>query len=140
MNKKLHRVEVVLYLMAEDEFDACWAATNVRFEAFECVAQEAERLDPGWEDAVPYNADDDRTCSEILMSQMQAGRSGAKSIKSSAAWSATTSVSPIKNSSGKRPRGPSAKRPRSRDFISRLFGVTRQDLKDAAIDLQRMRG
>ena len=72
MNKTLHRVDVVLYVMADDEFDACWVATNVRFESFECVAKEAteaKRLDPEWEEAVPYNADDDRTCSEILSSQ-----------------------------------------------------------------------
>lgn len=90
MNKKLHRVEVVLYVMAEDEFDACWAATNVRFDVLECVAKEAETIDLGWEDAVPYNSDDERTCSEIISSKMQVTQSGAKPIRSSRTWSTNT--------------------------------------------------
>ncbi len=66
MNKKLHRVEIVLYVMAEDVFEACWAATQAPFDVFECTASEAEALDPGWEDAIPYNSDDDCTCAETL--------------------------------------------------------------------------
>jgi hypothetical protein len=81
MNKKLHRVEVVLYVMAEDEFEACWAATNARFDVFECVAKEAASLEPGWEMAVPYNAEDDRTCAEILASKTQVGQSVSQSLK-----------------------------------------------------------
>jgi hypothetical protein len=84
MSKKLHRVEVVLYVMAEDEFDACWAATNARFDVFECTAKEAESLEPEWEAAVPYNAEDDRTCAEILASKMQVGRSRRQPLKSAA--------------------------------------------------------
>jgi hypothetical protein len=93
MNKKLHRVEVVLYVMAEDESDACWAATHARFDVFECAAKEAETLDSGWEDAVPYNSDDDRTCSEIFTSKMQIGHPGAKSRKSPYSWAASKAIS-----------------------------------------------
>ena len=72
MNKKLYRVKVVLYVMAENESDACLAATRAHFDIFECVARKAEHLEPGWDNAIPYNADDYRTCSEILASQQQA--------------------------------------------------------------------
>jgi hypothetical protein len=66
MEKRLFRVNVVLYVMAEDEADACAAATQVRFDIFECVARKAAYVDPAWEDAVPYNADDERTCSQVM--------------------------------------------------------------------------
>jgi hypothetical protein len=92
MNKKLHRVEVVLYVMAEDEFDACWAATNVPFDVFECVAEEAKSLDPGWEEAVPYNSDDDRTCAEILASKRQTAATVANTIKPPFCWAADTAL------------------------------------------------
>ncbi len=69
MEKKLYRVKVVLYVMAENESDACVAATNARFDIFECTARKADHLDRGWEDAIPYNSDDFRTCSEVLAGQ-----------------------------------------------------------------------
>ena len=68
MEKKLYRVKVVLYVMAENESDACVAATQARFDIFECVARKAENVDPLWKDAIPYNADDERTCAEIMNS------------------------------------------------------------------------
>ncbi len=71
MEKKLHRVKVILYVMAENESDACLAATKANFDIFECRARKADRLESGWEDAVPYNADGERTCAEILVSQQQ---------------------------------------------------------------------
>jgi hypothetical protein len=66
MDKKLFQVKVLIYVMAENESDARLAATQARFDIFECTAKKAEHLDPGWEDAIPYNSDDYRTCAEIL--------------------------------------------------------------------------
>jgi hypothetical protein len=80
LEKKLFRVEVCLYVMAQDEYEACWAAANAQFQVFECAAAEAKTVDPGWEDAVPYNADDDRTCSEIITQPVRARPSRAKPV------------------------------------------------------------
>jgi hypothetical protein len=66
MNKKLYRVKVILLVMAENEADACMAATNAKFDIFECSARKADHLEPGWEDAIPHNSEDSRTCAEIL--------------------------------------------------------------------------
>jgi len=71
MEKKLYRVRVTLYVMGENESDACIAATNAKFDIFECTAKKADHLDPGWEDAIPYNSDDLRTCGEILAGQQK---------------------------------------------------------------------
>ena len=68
MDKKLYRVKVTLYVMAENESEACVAATNAQFDIFECNAKKAEHIDQGWDSAIPYNSDDDRTCAEILTS------------------------------------------------------------------------
>ncbi len=68
MDKKLYRVKVTLYVMAENESEACVAATNARFDIFECNAKKAENVDQEWNNAIPYNSDDDRTCAEILTS------------------------------------------------------------------------
>ena len=72
MEKKLHRVKVVMFVMAEDEAEACAAATRARFDIFECAARKAEYIDPEWNEAIPYNADDERTCAEILGNKPQA--------------------------------------------------------------------
>jgi hypothetical protein len=69
MEKKLYCVKVVLYVMAENTSDACVAATRAHFDIFECTARKADHLHPGWENAIPYNSNDDRTCAEILASQ-----------------------------------------------------------------------
>jgi hypothetical protein len=66
MSKKLYRVDVVLYVMAEDESTACAAATKADFDVFECSAEQPRFIDPFWEEAVPYNADDERTCEQIM--------------------------------------------------------------------------
>ncbi len=71
MEKKLYRVKVTLYVMGENESDACIAATNAKFDIFECSAKKADHLEPGWEDAIPYNSDDLRTCGEILSTQQK---------------------------------------------------------------------
>jgi hypothetical protein len=81
MEKKLYRVKVVLFVMAENESDACMAATQARFDIFECSARKAEMVDPGWKDAIPYNSDDDRTCSEIMANRQKAARPTPRSEK-----------------------------------------------------------
>ena len=74
MEKKLYRVKVTLFVMAENESDACMAATQAHFDIFECAATKAESIDSEWNDAIPYNADDERTCSEIMANTQQAAR------------------------------------------------------------------
>lgn len=81
MEKKLYRVRVVLFVMAENESDACAAATRARFDIFECAARKAENVDPEWDDAILYNADDDRTCSEIMTNKQQTARPEARSVR-----------------------------------------------------------
>ncbi len=41
MDKKLYRVKVTLYVMAENESEACVAATNAHFDIFECAAKKS---------------------------------------------------------------------------------------------------
>jgi len=81
MEKKLYRVRVVLFVMAENESAASLAATQARFDIFECAARKAENVDPEWKDAIPYNADDNRTCSEILSNRQQTTHLAARSLK-----------------------------------------------------------
>jgi hypothetical protein len=81
MSKKLYRVRVVLFVMAENESDARVAATRARFDIFECAARKAKNIDPEWNDAIPYNADDERTCSEILTGKQQVVRSQPYPLK-----------------------------------------------------------
>jgi hypothetical protein len=83
MEKKLFRVKVVLYVMAENESEACVAATNARFDIFECAARKADHLDLGWESAIPYNSEDYRTCAEILADQQRVLYSPAPSTPDS---------------------------------------------------------
>jgi len=71
MQKKLYRVKVVLYVMAENESEARVAATDAKFDIFECTARKADHLDPAWHNAIPYNSEDERTCAEILAGQQQ---------------------------------------------------------------------
>ena len=71
MEKRLFRVKVVLYVMAENESDARVAATNARFDIFECTARKAEYVDPAWINSIPYNADDERTCAQIFAASRQ---------------------------------------------------------------------
>ena len=51
--------------------EACTAATRARFDIFECAARKAEYVAPEWNDAIPYNADDERTCAEIMSGKLQ---------------------------------------------------------------------
>ena len=81
MEKKLYRVKVVLFVMAEDEAEACAAATRARFDIFECAARKAEYVGQDWADATPYNADDERTCAQILGSQQPAAQPETRLMK-----------------------------------------------------------
>ena len=81
MEKKLYRVKVVLFVMAENESEALVATTRARFDIFECAATKAEYVDLEWNDAIPYNADDERTCSEIVPGKQQADRPAGNSVK-----------------------------------------------------------
>jgi hypothetical protein len=74
MEKELYRVRVVLFVMAENESAARVAATRARFDIFECTAKRAENVDAEWNDAIPYNADDDRTCLEVMTNKKQVAR------------------------------------------------------------------
>jgi hypothetical protein len=81
MEKKLYRVKVVLFVMAEDEAEACAAATWTHFDIFECTARKAKNVAPEWNDAIPYNADDERTCAEILGNHPQTARPETRLMK-----------------------------------------------------------
>jgi tRNA(Ile)-lysidine synthase TilS/MesJ len=70
MEKKLYRVKVDLFVMAEDEAEACAAATRARFDIFECTARKADYVASEWNDEIPYNADDERTCAEIMSDKL----------------------------------------------------------------------
>lgn len=82
MEKKLYCVKVVLYVMAENASEACVAATRAPFDIFECAARKAERIGAGWTDSVPYNADDDRTCAEVMASEAAVKSSGSLLVTS----------------------------------------------------------
>ena len=69
MEKKLYCVRVVMYVMAENASGACVAATKAPFDIFECRARKADRIDDDWQDAIPYNADDERNCAEVLAAE-----------------------------------------------------------------------
>lgn len=77
MEKKLYCVKVILYVMAENASEACVVATRAPFDIFECTARKAERIDVGWSDSIPYNADDDRTCAEVMASESALKSSGS---------------------------------------------------------------
>jgi hypothetical protein len=81
MEKELYRVKVILFVMAENESAARVAATQARFDIFECAAKRAENVDAEWNDSIPYNADDDRTCQEIMTTKMQTARPKARPAK-----------------------------------------------------------
>lgn len=134
MNKKLHRVEVVLYVMAEDEYDACWAATNARFDVFECAAEEAKTVAPEWESAIPYNSEDDHTCSEIFTSRMQqAGYPEDTSIQLPTSWATNAGGATMKHSPGKHPWSFEVGLQMIRNFVGQLGSLSQQDMKNAGI-------
>jgi hypothetical protein len=86
MEKKLFRVKVILYVMAENESEARVEATNAHFDIFECSAKKATKLDPGWDDAIPYNSEDSRTCAQIISSVQQIAHRPAHPYTQSRKW------------------------------------------------------
>lgn len=69
MTKLLYGVEITVYVMAEDEDEAkSLAVTNCEednaeaWQAFSSVASE-------WSNAIPFGADDNMTCGDILKLQ-----------------------------------------------------------------------
>ena len=66
MVMKLYPVKALLFIMAENELAACVAATQAHFDIFKCAARWAENVNLEWKHALPYHADDDHTCSEIM--------------------------------------------------------------------------
>ncbi len=77
MEKKLYCVRVTMYVMAENASGACVAATRAPFDIFECHARKADHVDEEWEGAIPYNADDDRNCGDILQTEKASHSSAA---------------------------------------------------------------
>ena len=57
--------------MAKNESEARVAATRSQFDIFKCTARKVINVNPDWKDAIPYNADDDRTCSEIMTTRQR---------------------------------------------------------------------
>lgn len=74
--KKFYEVEIKLYVLAEDEWEAAVIATReCQPEAAE--VDEAGSVDSRWWKAIPYGSDDDKTCGEI-MGELVATEKGKK--------------------------------------------------------------
>ena len=68
--KKLYKVTMELMVMAENEEDAHYVATDPGVEIPEEDCEIENAVDEGcpeaWADAIPYGSDDDKTCKEVL--------------------------------------------------------------------------
>lgn len=66
--KKLYEVQMTVYVMAKDEDQAYFAATDLSVEIpiEDCEIYEAGSVPASWMDCFPYGADDEKTCREIL--------------------------------------------------------------------------
>ena len=66
--KKLYEVQMTVYVMAEDESQAYFAATDINVEIpfVDCEIYEAGAVPKSWMDFVPYGSDDDKTCRKVL--------------------------------------------------------------------------
>ena len=66
--KKLYEVQMTVYVMAEDEAQAHFAAIDngVEIPFEDCEIYEARVVPAAWIDSIPYGSDDDKTCWEIL--------------------------------------------------------------------------
>jgi len=65
MEKKCIASKWFLFVMAEDEGEACVAATGA-LRHLRLYGQESRIYRTGMDDAIPFNADDERTCAEIM--------------------------------------------------------------------------
>jgi len=63
--KRLYEVEIRVYVMAENEQDALQIAAR-ECQPEEAEAEEAGSVDSLWWKSIPYGADDDKTCGEIM--------------------------------------------------------------------------
>lgn len=66
--KKLFKVEIMVYVMAEDEYDAAMIATR-ECQPEEADVEEADNVDSRWWKAIPYGSTTDATCGEIIGEQ-----------------------------------------------------------------------
>lgn len=64
--KKLYEVTIGMMIMAEDEEDALFQARMADIGACNVEVVEAASILPGWSDAIPFGAEDDRICKELL--------------------------------------------------------------------------
>lgn len=66
--KKLYMVEMMVMVMAEDEDEAIDVATGwgIEITSYDCDVTKVVGVPQEWEDAIPFGADDDRTCKEVL--------------------------------------------------------------------------
>ena len=72
--KKLYQVEITLMVMAENEEDALEAIKDEVFgmiDVIECgEACEAKTVPEKWANEIPFNADGDATCIDIMKRQL----------------------------------------------------------------------
>jgi hypothetical protein len=69
--KKLYSVEITVYVMAEDDDEAKRVAVK-NCEEDSAEAWQAKSVAHEWYDAIPFGADDDMKCGEILKLQRAA--------------------------------------------------------------------
>ncbi len=65
MNKKLYEIEARWYVMAEDEEEA-QSIKPTDIQACSVFAIDPIIIDADWNNAIPFNSDDNRTCGQIL--------------------------------------------------------------------------
>ena len=69
--KKLYWIDITMMVMAEDEDEAAEIAAR-KATPENCVGRLALSVPSEWRDAIPFGADDDLTCGEILKRQREA--------------------------------------------------------------------
>ena len=65
---KLYEIEMTVYVMAKNKVEAHEAATgfDVDIPIEDCEINEVDAVKLSWLDALPYGANDNKTCREIL--------------------------------------------------------------------------
>ena len=66
--KKLYKVEMTVYVVAETNICAVEAALEYEVEIApdDCQSVEVKTVPKNWETAIPWGEEDDRTCAELL--------------------------------------------------------------------------
>ncbi len=72
--KHLYKIEMLAYVMAENSFEAEHLAVRNAPNIL-CEAYPAHCVDGEWWDWIPFGADDDRTCGQILQAE-KVGKDG----------------------------------------------------------------